>query len=93
MLKVNLEQLKYSSGLQGRTLYLVLSCPPTPPHPLVRRVAGALKEWSLVIYGTAEPPHPAHVERVRSAERQMENDLVQEYDGRSRSKHTGSFTF
>lgn len=46
-----------------------------------------------MIYGTAEPPYPAHVERVRSAERQVEDDLVQEYDGRARSEHTGSFTF
>uniref|UniRef100_A0A8D3A665 SPC3 n=1 Tax=Scophthalmus maximus TaxID=52904 RepID=A0A8D3A665_SCOMX len=29
---------------------------------------GMLKEWSLVIYGTAEQPYPAHRERARSAE-------------------------
>lgn len=46
-----------------------------------------------MIYGTAEPPYPAHVQRVRSAERRMEKDLVEEYDGRAGSKHTGSFTF
>lgn len=86
MLKVNLEQLKYSSGLQGRTLYLVL-------FPPVGRVAGALKEWSLVIYGTAEPPYPPHVERVRSAERQMENDLVPGYEGLARSAHTHTHRF
>ncbi|XP_029693943.1 proprotein convertase subtilisin/kexin type 5 [Takifugu rubripes] len=53
----------------------------TPSQKRERAELGALKEWSLVIYGTAEPPYPAHVERVRSAERQVEDDLVQEYDG------------
>lgn len=51
------------------------------------RLAGALKEWSLVIYGTAAPPRPAHAQRARSAEResQMENDFVGGYEGQSRS--------
>uniref|UniRef100_H3C0R6 SPC3 n=1 Tax=Tetraodon nigroviridis TaxID=99883 RepID=H3C0R6_TETNG len=44
-------------------------------------VAGALKEWSLVIYGTAAPPHAVHVQRARSAEGQMENDFVGKYEG------------
>lgn len=38
-----------------------------------------------MIYGTAEPPHPAHAKRARSAERQMESDLAGEYGGQSRS--------
>ncbi|CAF96055.1 unnamed protein product, partial [Tetraodon nigroviridis] len=50
-----------------------------------RAELGALKEWSLVIYGTAAPPHAVHVQRARSAEGQMENDFVGKYEGQSRS--------
>ncbi|XP_029372303.1 proprotein convertase subtilisin/kexin type 5 [Echeneis naucrates] len=42
---------------------------------------GMLKEWSLVIYGTAEQPYPAHRERARSAEFLMDSDLAEEYSG------------
>lgn len=54
-------------------------------------------EWSLVIYGTAAPPCAMHVQRARSAERQMDNDFVGKYEGQSRSDlykpPLGSFTF
>lgn len=71
---------KHCPGLQGRSPYLV----PLPPPPPVLScpVSGALKDWSLVIYGTAEPPPgPGHVKSVRSAKRQMEEDG--EYRGQS----------
>lgn len=42
-------------------------------------------EWSLVIYGTAAPPCAMHVQRARSAERQMDNDFVGKYEGQSHS--------
>lgn len=44
-----------------------------------------LKEWSLVIYGTAEQPYPRHRERARSAEMPMDGDLTEEYSGESYS--------
>ncbi|CAB1448387.1 unnamed protein product [Pleuronectes platessa] len=40
---------------------------------------GMLKEWSLVIYGTAEQPYPVHRERARSAEMLTDSDLTEEY--------------
>ncbi|XP_039635568.1 proprotein convertase subtilisin/kexin type 5 [Perca fluviatilis] len=42
---------------------------------------GTLKEWSLVIYGTAEQPYPRHRERARSAGMPMDGDLTEEYSG------------
>ncbi|KAM6902082.1 proprotein convertase subtilisin/kexin type 5 [Xenentodon cancila] len=42
---------------------------------------GILKKWSLVIYGTSEPPYPRHRHRARSAEISMDSDLTEEYDG------------
>lgn len=48
-------------------------------------------EWSLLIYGTAAPPRPAHLQRARSAERRRENHLVGGYRGQSRP--LGSFGF
>uniref|UniRef100_A0A671UGB0 Proprotein convertase subtilisin/kexin type 5a n=1 Tax=Sparus aurata TaxID=8175 RepID=A0A671UGB0_SPAAU len=42
---------------------------------------GMLQEWSLVIYGTAERPYPAHRVRARSAEMPMDSDLTEEYSG------------
>lgn len=53
MLKVNLEQLKYSSGLQGRTLYLVLSTPPPPPRPPCLRSAEGVVPGDLWHSGAA----------------------------------------
>lgn len=51
--------------------------PLSPPH------AGALKEWTLLIYGTAEPPDPAHVRRARFTEGQGENGFGGEDEGQS----------
>uniref|UniRef100_A0A669DJ12 Proprotein convertase subtilisin/kexin type 5a n=1 Tax=Oreochromis niloticus TaxID=8128 RepID=A0A669DJ12_ORENI len=42
---------------------------------------GVLEKWSLVIYGTAERPYPAHRERARSAEIPTDSDLSEEYNG------------
>uniref|UniRef100_A0A3Q4GEQ2 Proprotein convertase subtilisin/kexin type 5-like n=1 Tax=Neolamprologus brichardi TaxID=32507 RepID=A0A3Q4GEQ2_NEOBR len=42
---------------------------------------GVLEKWSLVIYGTAERPYPAHRERARSAEIPTDSDLSEEYSG------------
>lgn len=42
-----------------------------------------LKKLSLVIYGTAQQPYPAHRERVRSAEWPTDGDLTEEYNGGS----------
>lgn len=69
-------KLKYSAGLQGQTSYLVL---------FLCCFLGTLKEWSLVIYGTAEQPYRAHRERVRSADMPMDSDLTEEYSGESRT--------
>lgn len=44
---------------------------------------GVLEKWSLVIYGTAEQPYPAHRERARSAEIPADSDLSEEYSGES----------
>ena len=77
-IEVELEQqLKYSAGLPGAAsshpaLFLFLCC-----------FTGTLKEWSLVIYGTAEPPYPRHRERARSVEMPMDSDLTEEYNGES----------
>ena len=38
-----------------------------------------------MIYGTAAPPGPVHLQRARSAERQTENHFVEEYKGESGS--------
>lgn len=69
------QQLKYITGLLGQTFH--------PAFLFVCRVTGALKEWSLVIYGTAEPPYRVHHERARSAEMPVDNDLTEEYSGES----------
>lgn len=61
-------------GLVGQSFYLVL---------FLCCFAGMLQKWSLVIYGTAEQPYPAHRERVRSAEMPVESDLTEEYSGES----------
>ncbi|XP_029024628.1 proprotein convertase subtilisin/kexin type 5 [Betta splendens] len=53
----------------------------TPSQRRESAELGVLKEWSLVIYGTAEQPYPAHRERVRSAEMPMDSDLTEEYNG------------
>lgn len=75
--EVHLEQqLKYSAGLPGQTFYLALFLS-------VCCVIGALKQWSLVIYGTAEQPYPMHRQRARSAEMPMDSDLTEEYNGES----------
>uniref|UniRef100_A0A4W6C5K8 Proprotein convertase subtilisin/kexin type 5a n=1 Tax=Lates calcarifer TaxID=8187 RepID=A0A4W6C5K8_LATCA len=42
---------------------------------------GMLKEWSLVIYGTAEQPYPVHHQRARSAEMLTDSDFTEEYSG------------
>ncbi|XP_067340936.1 proprotein convertase subtilisin/kexin type 5 isoform X1 [Channa argus] len=42
---------------------------------------GTLKDWSLVIYGTAEKLFPVHRKRYRSAEMPMDSDLAEEYSG------------
>lgn len=65
-----------SAGLPGQTFYLAL-------FRFVCCVIGALKEWSLVIYGTAEQPRPMHRQRARSAEMPMDTDLTEEYSGES----------
>ena len=70
------QQLKYSPGLAGPTCYLALFL-------FLCCFSGMLKEWSLVIYGTAEQPYPAHRERARSAEMPTDSDLTEEYSGES----------
>ncbi|XP_061589572.1 LOW QUALITY PROTEIN: proprotein convertase subtilisin/kexin type 5 [Cololabis saira] len=42
---------------------------------------GILTKWSLVIYGTSDPPYPVHRQRVRSADILMDSDVTEEYDG------------
>lgn len=42
---------------------------------------GALKEWSLVIYGTSENPYQVNHRSVRSVE-PNENDFMEEYNGK-----------
>ncbi|XP_068561703.1 proprotein convertase subtilisin/kexin type 5 [Cebidichthys violaceus] len=43
---------------------------------------GTLKEWSLLIYGTAGQPYPSrHERRARSADTPMDGDLAEEYSG------------
>ncbi|XP_054613481.1 proprotein convertase subtilisin/kexin type 5 isoform X1 [Dunckerocampus dactyliophorus] len=42
---------------------------------------GMLKDWSLVIYGTAEPPYPVHRRRTRSDEMPKDEDFTEEYTG------------
>uniref|UniRef100_A0A3P9N2S0 Proprotein convertase subtilisin/kexin type 6-like n=1 Tax=Poecilia reticulata TaxID=8081 RepID=A0A3P9N2S0_POERE len=42
---------------------------------------GILKNWSLVIYGTAEQPYNMRRRRVRSAEPSVDSDLTEGYDG------------
>lgn len=68
-------QLKYITGLQGQTFHLAFL--------FVCCATGALKEWSLVIYGTAEPPYRARHERARSAEMPVDDVLTEEYSGDS----------
>uniref|UniRef100_A0A668VT01 P/Homo B domain-containing protein n=1 Tax=Oreochromis aureus TaxID=47969 RepID=A0A668VT01_OREAU len=51
---------------------------------------GVLEKWSLVIYGTAERPYPAHRERARSAEIPTDSDLSEEYNGESYTLHLDS---
>lgn len=70
------QQLKYSAGLPGQTFYLTLFL-------FLWCFIGTLKEWSLVIYGTAEQPYPMHRERARSAEMPTDSDLTEEYSGES----------
>ncbi|XP_067430805.1 proprotein convertase subtilisin/kexin type 5 [Thunnus thynnus] len=53
----------------------------TPSQKRNNSELGMLKEWSLVIYGTAEQPYPVHRERARSAEMPMDSDLTEEYSG------------
>uniref|UniRef100_A0A3B4X2F5 SPC3 n=1 Tax=Seriola lalandi dorsalis TaxID=1841481 RepID=A0A3B4X2F5_SERLL len=53
----------------------------TPSQKRDNTELGMLKEWSLVIYGTADQPYPAHRERVRSAEMLVDSDLTEEYNG------------
>lgn len=71
-------RLKYSAGLPGQTSH--------PALTLIFFAIGMLQEWSLVIYGTAERPSPAHRVRARSAEMPMDSDLTEEYSGESRIK-------
>uniref|UniRef100_A0A673CDE4 Proprotein convertase subtilisin/kexin type 5a n=1 Tax=Sphaeramia orbicularis TaxID=375764 RepID=A0A673CDE4_9TELE len=52
---------------------------PSPTRNII--ALGALKEWSLVIYGTAEQPYPVHCKQVRSAEMPMDSDPTEEYSG------------
>ena len=74
------QQLKYSTGLLGQSSYLTLLL-------FLCCLTGVLKEWSLVIYGTAEQPYPVHRERARSAEMPMDSDLTEEYSGESCTRH------
>ncbi|KAM7368833.1 hypothetical protein PAMP_013140 [Pampus punctatissimus] len=53
----------------------------TPSQKRNNSEPGMLKEWSLVIYGTAEQPYPVHRERARSAEMPMDSELTEEYSG------------
>nr|XP_019937280.1 PREDICTED: proprotein convertase subtilisin/kexin type 5-like [Paralichthys olivaceus] len=53
----------------------------TPSQKRDNADLGMLKEWSLLIYGTAEQPYPAHRERARSAEMLTDSDLTEEYSG------------
>ncbi|XP_036973954.1 proprotein convertase subtilisin/kexin type 5 isoform X2 [Acanthopagrus latus] len=53
----------------------------TPSQKRDAAELGTLEEWSLVIYGTAERPYPAHRVRVRSAETPMDGDITEEYSG------------
>ncbi|XP_034997609.2 proprotein convertase subtilisin/kexin type 5 [Hippoglossus stenolepis] len=53
----------------------------TPSQKRDNAELGMLKEWSLVIYGTAEQPYPVHRERARSAEMLTDSDLTEEYSG------------
>lgn len=78
-------ELKYSASLPGQAFYLALLlsgwC-----------VTGALKQWSLVIYGTAEQPYPMHRQRARSAEMPLDSDLTEEYNGESCAQHIASLS-
>lgn len=47
---------------------------------------GTLKQWALVIYGTAEHPYPVRRLLARSAEMPMDSDLTEEYSGESRAQ-------
>lgn len=67
--------MKYITGLLGQTFHLAFL--------FVCRATGALKEWSLVIYGTAERPYRAYHKRARSAEMPVADDLTEEYSGDS----------
>ncbi|XP_068190180.1 proprotein convertase subtilisin/kexin type 5 [Antennarius striatus] len=42
---------------------------------------GTLQDWSLVIYGTAEPPYPARRRRARSVETPPDGDVTEEFSG------------
>uniref|UniRef100_A0A3Q3MRR5 Proprotein convertase subtilisin/kexin type 5a n=1 Tax=Mastacembelus armatus TaxID=205130 RepID=A0A3Q3MRR5_9TELE len=53
----------------------------TPSQKRDNDELGVLKEWSLVIYGTAEQPYRVRRERARSAEMPMDSDLTEEYSG------------
>lgn len=49
-----------------------------------RPVPGQLKRWSLLIYGTAEPPYAEHRQQARSAEMTAaDDDLTEEDSGES----------
>ncbi|KAM4528249.1 proprotein convertase subtilisin/kexin type 5 [Odontesthes bonariensis] len=53
----------------------------TPSQKRDNTQLGMLKKWSLVIYGTAEQPYPAHHQRARSAEIPIDEDLTEAYNG------------
>ncbi|KAM8872819.1 proprotein convertase subtilisin/kexin type 5 [Synchiropus picturatus] len=53
-----------------------------PSHRRRKSDRGLLKEWSLVIYGTAEKPYPKYHRSARSAEMLVDsNDSTEEYSG------------
>ncbi|XP_045923579.1 proprotein convertase subtilisin/kexin type 5-like [Micropterus dolomieu] len=53
----------------------------TPSQKRENTELGTLKEWSLVIYGTAEQPYPKHRERARSPEMPVDSAFTEEYSG------------
>ncbi|KAG7499791.1 proprotein convertase subtilisin/kexin type 5-like [Solea senegalensis] len=59
----------------------VLKIKDTPSQQRDNAELGRLKEWSLVIYGTAEQPYSVHRQRARSAEKLSKSDLTEEYSG------------
>ncbi|KAM3849392.1 proprotein convertase subtilisin/kexin type 5 [Diretmus argenteus] len=55
----------------------------TPSQRRHNTELGALKEWSLLLYGTSEQLYPMHREQARSAEMPADSgdDLTEEYSG------------